>query len=163
VLIVYVVLIMIAKSNIGIAFKALGQNVEAAQACGIDPTKYRVLNFTISCALAGLVGAFFAHFSGIIIPRIFLTNNTVEVMVISIIGGRGSIWGGLLCSMIMLPIMEYAKDLLELRLILYGFFMIVIIVMYPKGLSGFIDYLRFNVVKRLFQREDSELRKTAGQ
>ncbi len=139
---VYITLMIIAKSDIGTAFRAIGQDVEAAQAAGIDPSKYKIINFTLSCAIGGLVGAFYAHFSGIILPKLFQTSNTVEIMALAFIGGRGKIWGSLLCAIVLLPIMDYMKGLMEFRLILYGLLMILVMIYYPKGIAGFIEDLK---------------------
>ena len=63
-----------------LAFPALGQNLEAARSSGIDPTAYRVLNWTLSCALAGWLGGFYAHYYGILTPDLLHTSKTVEVL-----------------------------------------------------------------------------------
>jgi branched-chain amino acid transport system permease protein len=68
-LVTWFILKRIARSHIGLAFKAIGQNMDAAKTSGINPTRYRIMNFTVSCALAGWVGAFYAHFIGILTPR----------------------------------------------------------------------------------------------
>lgn len=137
----YAALMYTTQSNLGMAFRAIGQDIEAASSSGINPTKYKVINFTISCALAGIIGGFYAHFIGILTPSVMSTSRTVEIMAISYIGGRGTIWGGLICALIMVPTMEYAKDLMELRLVLYGALMIAIMIFYPKGLAGGINAL----------------------
>ncbi len=56
---IYIVLKQVTKSPYGLAFKAIGQNIDAARASGINPTKYRVYNFALSCACAGLLGGFY--------------------------------------------------------------------------------------------------------
>ena len=132
----FVALMYTTQSKMGLAFRAIGLDIEAASSSGINPTKYKVINFTISCALAGIIGGFYAHFIGILTPTVMSTSRTVEIMAISYIGGRGTIWGGLICALIMVPAMEYAKDLLELRLILYGVLMIAVMIFYPQGLVG---------------------------
>lgn len=137
----YVALMYTTQSNLGMAFRAIGQDIEAASSTGINPTKYKVINFTVSCALAGIIGGFYAHFIGILTPSVMSTSRTVEIMAISYIGGRGTIWGGLACALIMVPAMEYAKDLMELRMVLYGALMIYIMIFYPKGLVGGINAL----------------------
>jgi len=147
VVIVFITLMLVTKSNIGTAFRAIGQDVEAAQASGINPTKYKVLNFTVSCAFAGLIGAFSAHFIGIVHPARFLTINTIDIMVLAFVGGRGTIWGGLLCALLLNPIMDYTRGLLELRLILYGVLMIVVMIFYPSGLAGVVQFIRFKVLE----------------
>lgn len=135
-ILVYIVLILLTKSKIGLAFRAIGQDVEAAASSGVDANKYKVLNFTISCAIAGLLGAFYAHFVGVLTPKVMGTSHTVEMMAISYIGGRGTIWGALVSALLMTPLMDYLKNLMELRLIIYGALMIVVMIFYPQGISG---------------------------
>lgn len=146
---VYFVLTHITKSNVGMAFRAIGQDLEAAGSSGINATKYKVMNFTISCLIAGLIGGFYAHYIGVLTPQVMHTSRTVEIMAIAYIGGRGTIWGGLVCAMIMIPAMEYMKDLEELRLILYGALMIIVMIFYPKGLAGLWESLE-QFLKRKF-------------
>ncbi len=134
----YLILRLVTNSHIGLAFRAIGQNMDAARASGINPTKYRVLNFTLACSLAGLLGVFYAHFVGILTPGIMQTKQTVEVLALAYIGGRGSIWGGLLASFLVIPIFESLKPLLEVRLIFYGLCLILTMIFYPGGLAGVI-------------------------
>ena len=133
---IYILVTAIIKSNVGMAFKAIGQDIEAAAASGVNAVRYKVMNFTISCALAGLIGGFYAHFIGILTPTVMHTSHTVEVLAMAYIGGRGTIWGPLVSAMIMVPVMEFLKNLMEFRLILYGAMMIFVMIYYPKGMVG---------------------------
>lgn len=133
---IYVLLAFITRSHIGMAFRAIGQDSQAAAASGINLTKYKIFNMTLSCALAGLIGGFYAHFVGILTPNVMHTSHTVEYIAISYIGGRGSIWGSLLSALVIVPAMELLKDLMELRLIMYGALMILVMLFYPAGLAG---------------------------
>lgn len=143
----YVGLRAIIKSHIGTAFRAIGQDIQAAQASGINVTKFKVMNFTISCAIAGVLGGFYAHFVGIITPSVMNTSHTVEVMVLSFVGGRGTIWGGLIAGLIMIPGMEYLKGLMELRLLIYGVLMIVVMIFFPSGLAG-VYYKAAQIIRK---------------
>ena len=87
------VLAWVVRSRFGLAFRAIGQNLAAARASGINPTRYLVINFVLSCAFAGWLGGFYAHYYGILTPDVMLTSHTVEVLAIAYIGGRGSLWG----------------------------------------------------------------------
>jgi branched-chain amino acid transport system permease protein len=137
----YVVLRWVTKSNLGLAFSALGQDVEAARSAGVDPMKYKVLNFTISCFVAGLCGGFYAHFIGILTPDLLLTRHTISVLVIAYIGGRGSIWGPLVASFLITPTFEYLNFLLEFKHVIYGLLLILAMIFYPNGISGIVDSL----------------------
>jgi len=147
-IITYAVLTLVTRSRVGLAFKAIGQNLPAAQASGINPTKYRIINFTLSCTLAGLIGGFYAHFVGILGPNVMHTSHTIEVMAIAYVGGRGSIWGGLVSALILIPLMEYLKPFMELRLIMYGALLVFVMLFYPQGLSGI-----YYGVKEFFRRK----------
>jgi len=163
---IYVLLTRISKSKIGLAFRAIGQDTQAAASSGVYATKYKVINFTISCCLAGFLGGFYAHFIGILTPQVLHTRNTVEVMAISYIGGRGTIWGGLICAIILVPLMQYLKGLMELRLIMYGALMIFVMIFYPRGLVGLwergSDFLKRKVgVAKAIRREGKDVPKEA--
>ena len=143
-LLTYIILRWVTKSNLGLAFNALGQDVEAARTAGVDPMKYKVLNFTISCFVAGLCGGFYAHFIGILTPDLLLTKHTITVLVIAYIGGRGSIWGPLVAAFLIVPTFEYLNFLLEFKHVIYGLLLILAMIFYPGGISGMVDkFTRF--------------------
>ncbi|MEW5872037.1 MAG: branched-chain amino acid ABC transporter permease [Chloroflexota bacterium] len=135
-LLVYVFLRWVIHSPAGLAFRAIGQNFEAAQASGVDPTHYKLLNFTISSAAAGLFGGFYAHYVGIVTPDIMGTGYTLEVMALSFIGGSGSLLGGVFGAFILTPLFDSLKRLMEYRLIIYGLLLILVMIFYPSGLNG---------------------------
>jgi branched-chain amino acid transport system permease protein len=135
--VIYVILRLMIQSRIGLAFKAIGQNFEAARASGIDPTRYKLINFTLSCACAGLLGGYYAHFVGVLTPGMMVTDNTIKVMALSYIGGAGTLLGGLITSFLITPIFDYLKGLMEFRLIIYGMLLILTMILYPAGLHGF--------------------------
>ncbi len=152
----FVVLRMVTRSHVGLAFRAIGQNLEAARASGVNPTKYRVLNFTLSCALAGLLGTFYAHYVGILTPSVMHTKQTVEVLALAYIGGRGSLWGGLLAAFLVIPVFEYLKPLMEIRLVIYGLFLILTMIFYPGGLVGIIRGIGGSIRRRRASTAASE-------
>ena len=132
----YMILRKVTSSKLGLAFTALGQDAEAARACGVNPMKYKVINFTISCFIAGLCGGFYAHFLGILTPDLMATKHTVEILVIAYIGGRGSIWGPLLAAFIIYPAFEYLNFLMSYKYVIYGVLLILVMIFYPSGISG---------------------------
>lgn len=138
---IFIVLRLITKSHIGMAFKAIGQDAQAAAASGINITKYRLFNMTLSCAFVGLIGGFYAHYVGVLTPSMMHTKNTVEALAICYVGGRGSIWGSIISALIIVPAMEFMKEMMELRLILYGVLLILVMLFYPGGLAGICNAL----------------------
>ena len=140
-LVVYISLRMVTRSRLGLAFRAIGQNIDAARASGINPTKYRVLNFALSCMFAGWLGGFYAHYFGSLTPQTLMhTSKTVEVLAIAYIGGRGSLWGGMVVAFPFIFFIENLRsnlpDLPGLHLVIYGVLMILVMIYYPDGLAG---------------------------
>jgi branched-chain amino acid transport system permease protein len=139
---IYAVLRAVTRSRLGWAFRAIRDNVEAARASGINPSRCRSLNFTISCFFAGLLGGFYGHFVGVLTPEIMATSHTVEVLALAYIGGRGSLWGGLAAAFLVIPIFEFLKPLFEIRLVIYGLLLIAVMIYAPDGLAGRLARLR---------------------
>lgn len=138
-LVTYFVLKRIVNSHYGLAFRAIGQNFEAAQASGINPTYYRVFNFTVQCLFAGWLGGFYAHYFGILTPQIMLTSQTVEILAIAYIGGRGSLWGGAFIAFPFIFFIEGLRsnlsDLPGLHLVIYGLLLVAVMIFYPGGFA----------------------------
>lgn len=138
-LVTYFVLKLIVNSHFGLAFRAIGQNFEAAEASGINPTFYRVFNFTVQCLFAGWLGGFYAHYFGILTPQVMLTSHTVEVLAIAYIGGRGSLWGGAVIAFPFIFFIESLRsnltELPGLHLVIYGLLLVVVMIFYPGGFA----------------------------
>ena len=161
-MITYVVLKRMVRSNMGLAFTAIGQNMEAARTSGINPTRYRIINFTVSCAFAGWLGGFYAHYYGILMPDVMHTAKTIEVLVIVYIGGRASLWGGALIAIPFVFAMEMVRSVFAeypgLNLIFYGLFLIVIMIYYPGGVAHLYEVL----VERFRKPSSSRQPQTGG-
>lgn len=142
-IIIYILCAWCAYSKVGLAFKAIGQNMDAARTSGINPVFYRVFNFTMSCTLAGCLGGFYAHYYGILTPDMMHTSKTVEILVVAYIGGRGSLWGGAVIAFPFTFAMELVRSSLSnlpgLNLLLYGILLILIMIYYPGGFAEFFN------------------------
>ena len=149
-LVIYVSLNLMTKSHIGLAFRAMGQNYEAACASGINPTRYRVLNFTLSSMFAGWLGGFYAHYLGSLTPdSIMDTSKTIEILAIAYIGGRGSLWGGIVVAFPMVFLMELIRShsgLPGLQFIIYGVLLILVMIYYPLGIAGIFQWMKKRIV-----------------
>jgi branched-chain amino acid transport system permease protein len=145
--VIYVATKLVTTSHIGLAFKALGQNFDAARASGINPTFYRVLNFTLSCFFAGLLGGFYAHYFVSMTPKAIMhTSKSVEVLAIAYIGGRGFLWGGILVAFPFVFLIEYLRSSLPqfpgLHIVIYGIIMILVMIFYPNGFAGLVTWVK---------------------
>ena len=165
-LVVYIVLKWVVRSPMGLAFKAIGQNMEAARTSGINPVRYRIINFTVSCAFAGWLGGFYAHYYGVLMPDVMATTKTVEILVVVTIGGRGSLWGGLLAAIPFIYGTELVRSFFNkypgINLVLYGFFLLMVMIYYPGGIARIyqktLGQSKNRVVRWLTGRDNPTLR-----
>ena len=135
---VYLCLHLIVRSRIGLVFKAIRDDELGASVLGLEVVHYKLLNFAIATFFIGVFGAFYAHYLGILVPtsQEFGVPRTVEILVIAYIGGRGTLWGSLLGAILLVGLQEVFRDLAEWRLIIYGAALMMIIMLFPKGLAG---------------------------
>jgi branched-chain amino acid transport system permease protein len=159
-LVVYFTLRLVVRSRYGLAFKAIGQNFDAARASGINPTFYRVFNFTLSAFFAGWLGGFYAHYFGSLTPQTLMhTSKTVEVLALVYIGGRGSLWGGMAIAFPFVILIEILRsnltDLPGIHLVIYGILMIVVMIYYPNGFAGLYYWAKEKLTRR-FGRQASD-------
>jgi branched-chain amino acid transport system permease protein len=150
-LLAFVVMGFLVRSRVGLAFRALGQSMEAAKASGVSPARYRILNYTISCLFAGMFGGFYSFYYGVLTPDVLSTSITVSVMVAAYLGGRGTLWGPALAA---IPLSlgtswmnSNLTDYAGLNLVIYGALLIVAMVYFPRGLVGILLWARAAIVK----------------
>jgi branched-chain amino acid transport system permease protein len=123
-------------SRVGRAWVAIREDEVAASSMGVKVFGYKVLAFTISCLIAGLAGAFYAHFVTFISADQFGMNESFLILTMVALGGTGSIIGPIIGAFILILIPEAFRFLDEFRMVLYGAILIFVIVIKPEGLAG---------------------------
>lgn len=133
----------LVKSRYGLAFEALREDQLATQSLGLNTTKYKLYNFTIASFFAGMMGAFYAHYLGILspTPEEFGVYRTVEILTITYVGGRGSLWGALFSSFMLIGFQEYFRGLGPWRLVIFGSVLIFVMLFARRGLAGLKKYV----------------------
>jgi branched-chain amino acid transport system permease protein len=131
-------LVLMLRSRLGLVFGAIREDQLAAQSAGLATGWYRVLNMTIACGMVGLIGAFYAHYVGILspTPEEFGIQRTVEILTLTYLGGRRSLWGGLAAGALLIGLQEYFRDYGALRLVMCGALLIFVMFFAPAGLAG---------------------------
>jgi branched-chain amino acid transport system permease protein len=143
VIISYAVSLFMVQSKIGLSFKAMREDQLATETLGLNTVKYKLINFTTACFFTGVIGAFYAHYIGILTPDAteFGVPRTVEVLTIAYVGGRGTLWGSILAAFCLIGFQEYFRELGAWRLVMYGALLIGVMIYAPKGLSSFKKYI----------------------
>ena len=143
VLMFVVVLFMFVKSRIidskvGRAFIALRDNQEAANGMGINVRKYRVTAFAISAFMTSVAGSLYAHMIGFISPETFtMSNISIPLVTIVLFGGLASQWGPVIGAIVVTLIGELLQMTGTYQMILYGLFIVVVLLFMPQGIMKF--------------------------
>lgn len=124
------------KSSHGRACISIREDEIAAEAMGINSTKYKVTAFTIGAFFAGIAGALYASYFYFINPELFGFLKSIDVLVIVVFGGLGSISGSILASIILAVVSTYLQAFSELRMVFYALLLIIIMIFRPQGLMG---------------------------
>lgn len=149
-IVVIVLLVNFLKSIHGRNCIAIREEETAAQAMGINITKYKVISLAISCALAGLSGAMMGHYLQYLHPVMFAMDKSNQLVLTVIMGGLGSLTGTILATSILVPLPELLRieNVQSWRMILYGLIVVLIIIFRPSGLLGNKEF-SFKSLKRL--------------
>jgi branched-chain amino acid transport system permease protein len=145
---VYVVLSLV-NSTYGRGFLAVRDDEIAAEAMGINTTKYKVLAFVLGAFFAGIAGGLYAHFKQFITPEGFNFMKSIDVVVMVILGGMGSTLGVCVAAALLTILPEvlryvskieglptWLQQIAENRMILYSLLLIILMLTRPQGLFG---------------------------
>jgi ABC-type branched-subunit amino acid transport system permease subunit len=127
--------------RLGRAFHAVRDNEPLAGAAGIDPLKYRLLAFTLGAAVAGGVGALYAHYLSVMCPEEMTIGLTVNLLVIVFLGGVGSLRGVLVGAVLFTALPEVLRLAPTWRLVIYGALLLLVVVRSPEGLESLLRRL----------------------
>ncbi len=136
--VIYVTLHCVVNSRIGLVFKAIRDDQLGASVLGFNVVRYKLLNFTIASFFIGVVGAFYGNYIGILVPtpQEFGVARTTEILTIAYVGGRGTLWGSLLGAFALIGLQEVFSVVDQWRLVLYGAFLVFVLMVFPRGLAG---------------------------
>jgi branched-chain amino acid transport system permease protein len=123
-------------SQIGRSLVAIREDEIAAEAMGTPTIRLKVMAFTVSAAAAGIAGGLFAHMQSGIRPEDFRFEKSIDMVVMIIVGGLGSISGAVVGGIFVAVSLELMRDFQEYRLVLYALLLIAIMLLRPQGLLG---------------------------
>jgi branched-chain amino acid transport system permease protein len=129
----YVVLSLV-HSTYGRGFIAVHDDEVAAEAMGINTTRYKIVAFVIGAFFAGLAGGLYGHYTLSIDPKGFDFMRSIEIVVMVILGGMGNTTGVILAAIILTILPETLRKFESFRMILYSFLLIVFMLTRPQGL-----------------------------
>jgi branched-chain amino acid transport system permease protein len=123
-------------STQGRALLAIREDEVAAEAMGVDTVGWKVRAFVISAAFAGLAGVLLVHKIQLVTPRMFTFVKSMEVVVMVVLGGMGSITGSIVAATLLTVALESLQAADQYRMVLFSLLLIVLMLTRPSGLFG---------------------------
>ena len=128
----------INRQKLGYYLFAIREDEETAESIGIDTTKYKLVALAISASLTSIAGAFYANYFLFVDPTIVLPLAlSVEIVLIAIVGGLGTVAGPVLGAVLLKLSSEgFRNEFAQANLLIYGLLLIIVILFMPGGLMG---------------------------
>lgn len=182
-IITIVIVYNIVHSDVGRALVSIREDELAAEAMGVNTTRYKVLSFVISSALAGVAGVLFAHYTQFLSTNDFQFIRSFEIIIMVVLGGMGSLTGAVLGAIIITVLPELLRtlgpwlesllgyiigagnippgvhtfliDLANYRLVIFAALLIIIMLTRPQGVLGTREF-GFSWLKRAQRRPEGD-------
>lgn len=124
------------RSSQGRACISIREDEIAAESMGVNTTQYKVMAFAIGAFFAGIAGALYSSYFYFIKPNIFGFMKSIDILVIVVFGGMGSITGSIIAAIALAVLTTFLQAYSELRMIIYALLLVVIMLFRPQGLLG---------------------------
>jgi branched-chain amino acid transport system permease protein len=124
------------RSARGLAFLAVREDDLAADVMGIDATRFKVTAFLVGSFFAGIAGGLFAHFLTYLHTNSFTFMRSIEIIVMVVLGGMGSITGSVASAALLTVLPEVLRPLKEFRMVIYSALLILLMLTRPQGVFG---------------------------
>jgi branched-chain amino acid transport system permease protein len=141
-LLALVICYFVANSKMGYYFRAIKESHDVAEVLGVNVVRYRLIAIMVSAFLSAMAGTFYAQYILYIDPEsVMLLAISIQIVLISMLGGAGTIMGPVIGAAILIPIAELTRIWLGHRgtgvdMLIYGFLITLISVYQPQGIWG---------------------------
>ncbi len=135
------------NSSHGRACISIREDEIAAESMGINTTQYKVIAFAIGAFFAGIAGALYASYFYFLKPEIFGFLKSIDILIIVVLGGLGSITGSVLAGILIAVMTAALQSFAAVRMIIYALLLIIIMLFRPQGIMGtkeITDLLNFS-------------------
>ena len=149
ILVALIIIFNLVNSRAGRAIMAIRDNRIAAESVGIGVTKYKMMAFVLSAALAGAAGTLFAQGQTAVIATKFDFNTSILILVFVVLGGLGRMWGSIIAAAALTILPEALRGFATYRMLVYAIVLILVMLATNNPtLKGFFS--------RLFHRERAD-------
>jgi branched-chain amino acid transport system permease protein len=141
-LFVYVLLRQLARSPIGETLTAIREDEVSAASLGINAAAWKVFAFGVGSAIAGAAGCFYACFVGTLVPDAFFVTESFSILSMVVVGGMGTLVGPTFGAIVLTLLPEILRGVGDLRLVLFGAALALVVLFMPGGLAQAVMILR---------------------
>lgn len=145
------IIVNFGRSDAGRACISIREDEIASEAMGIHTTKYKIMAFLIGALIASWAGALYAGNFYIIKPDMFTYNKSIDILVLVVFGGMGSITGSVISAIVLGFINAFLQSFSGIRMIIYGVALVLIMIFRPSGLLGTKEFT-FSKLLNKFKR-----------
>lgn len=158
ILITLFIVLNLIKSRDGRAIMSIRDNLIAAESVGIRITRYKLMAFSISAALAGVAGVLYAHNLNSLMatPKNFGYNMSITILVFVVLGGIGNIRGSIIAAVILTLLPELLRGMNDYRMLIYS--IVLIAIMLFNWSPKLVNLRKKYSLKRLFARKVKEVK-----
>jgi branched-chain amino acid transport system permease protein len=141
----YAIVWLLRRSRLGFRLQAMRDEPDAAASLGIAIARHKVLAFMISAAMMSVAGTFYAQYVLVLDPeRLLSAEISIIVVLMTVLGGSGTLWGPALGAAILIPLSEYSRIWLggtgrTVDLIIYGLLILAVCMWRPSGILSLLD------------------------
>ncbi len=129
---------------------AIREDEIAAEASGVNLSRSKIFAFAYSAMFAGIAGAVYAQYMGLLSARQFGTTASIDILVMVVLGGMGSFTGSILSAIALTILPEFLRAIHEYRMILYSLALIIVMLYRPSGLLGREEFQISKILTWLF-------------
>ena len=144
-----VVIWAFVRSRHGRAVIAIRDDEIAAEASGIHTTYYKLFAFVMAAFFAGVAGSVYAHHIGVLDPGKFNFDYSVEILLMAVLGGLGSITGSIIAAVALTILPEFLRGFEDYRMLIYAVILIIVMLFKPSGLMGQREFSLSGLAARL--------------
>lgn len=156
VIIAVLISIKIIYSKWGRAFKAIRDNIDAVEACGIDVADIKIKAFTLASIYGCIGGALFANLSGYINPGTFGIDMSFNFLIMLMVGGIGSIGGSILGAIIVTMLPESLRFLQDYYWLIFSIIVLIFVIFQPNGLVELFNKIYKAVKSKLLKKKGGD-------
>ncbi|MBI2512617.1 MAG: branched-chain amino acid ABC transporter permease [Opitutae bacterium] len=127
----------LVHSTYGRGFLATHDDEIAAEAVGLNTTRYKIVAFVVGAFFAGIAGGLYGHFKQTVSPSGFDFMKSIEIVVMVILGGMGNTLGVILAAVLLTLLPEVLRGFSDYRMIIYSLLLVVLMLVRPQGLFNF--------------------------